>query len=264
MMLRLAAALAAAISLAASADWRGAWSIQLTTSELQRDGAPESLGLCFENRGEVPLGGSNATFGVYRGKQLFAWAVAPALRYERIDLRPGEHTVRTVPWAALQFSGRRGENIAPSEVARAMEGGTWSVMLTLSDDSTPKPATESNLTVWSNPCKLGARGDYDALQGAWVVTHINALSAPLHEPKFVFDSDRFHLGGDSRDQPFVLDESSDPKSIDFGNDSSVKGIYKLEGDVLALCLAAPGAGRPARFETDRGSGVILIVVRRSR
>ena len=129
----LAAAAAAILS-------PGAWSIRLEAT------ASESMLLSFENRGDERIRGSGAMFGVYRGNELFAWAVDPALRYEPIELRPGESTTRTVSWSSLNFSRPRGEPMAPAEVARAMEDGPLSIGLFLSDDK---------LTVWSNRDRLG-------------------------------------------------------------------------------------------------------------
>jgi uncharacterized protein (TIGR03067 family) len=60
-----------------------------------------------------------------------------------------------------------------------------------------------------------------------------------------------------------LDPSRDPKAIDVipdgGKDRGerVLGIYKLEGDRLTICMAAPGKPRPREFKADKGSGCTL-------
>jgi uncharacterized protein (TIGR03067 family) len=60
-----------------------------------------------------------------------------------------------------------------------------------------------------------------------------------------------------------LDPSRDPKAIDVipdgGKDRGerVLGIYKLEGDRLTICMAAPGKPRPKEFKADKGSGCTL-------
>ena len=225
----VAATAVAAISLATGAAGREAWSIGLTAPRAVDGSAPESLTLSFENRGEAAIRGTGAMFAVYRRQDLFAWAVAPALRYESIDLEPREHTTRTVPWSSLIFSGPRGEPIAPSEIERAMTDGPWSIGLVLSDD---------RLTVWSNRQKLGAPGDRAALQGAW----------GTRGRKLVFEGDRFSIDG-SDDGTFTIDESTDPKRIDFGDGSSaVKGIYEIDGELLRISTATPGTDRPTQFE----------------
>ena len=60
-----------------------------------------------------------------------------------------------------------------------------------------------------------------------------------------------------------LDPSRDPKTIDVipdgGKDRGerVLGIYKLEGDRLTICMAAPGQPRPREFKAEKGSGWTL-------
>jgi uncharacterized protein (TIGR03067 family) len=135
-----------------------------------------------------------------------------------------------VPWRSLIFSGPRGEPIAPVEIERAMADGPWSIGLVLSDD---------RLTVWSNRQKLGARGDRAALQGAW--------GTPGR--KLFFEGDRFSIDDGSGDGTFTIDESTDPKQIDFGDGSSaIKGIYEIDGELLRISTAAPGTDRPTQFE----------------
>jgi uncharacterized protein (TIGR03067 family) len=60
-----------------------------------------------------------------------------------------------------------------------------------------------------------------------------------------------------------LDPARDPRTIDVipdgGKDRGehVLGIYKLEGDRLTICMAAPGKPRPNEFKADKGSGWTL-------
>jgi uncharacterized protein (TIGR03067 family) len=62
---------------------------------------------------------------------------------------------------------------------------------------------------------------------------------------------------------FTFDPSTSPASIDYLNlQGSSKGnrqagIYKLERDVLTVCMAAPGASRPAEFTSTTGDGRTL-------
>jgi uncharacterized protein (TIGR03067 family) len=61
----------------------------------------------------------------------------------------------------------------------------------------------------------------------------------------------------------VLDPSRDPKAIDVipdggpNRDERVLGIYKLEGDRLTICMAAPGKPRPSEFKAEKGNGCTL-------
>ncbi len=62
---------------------------------------------------------------------------------------------------------------------------------------------------------------------------------------------------------FMLDSSKEPKNIDVtplsGADQGkeMKGIYKIEGDLHVVCLAAPGEGRPTDFTSKSGSRRLL-------
>jgi uncharacterized protein (TIGR03067 family) len=67
---------------------------------------------------------------------------------------------------------------------------------------------------------------------------------------------------------FTFDPSTSPASIDYLNlHGSTKGkrqagIYKLEGEVLTVCVAAPGAVRPGEFTSVSGDGRTLTVWKR--
>jgi uncharacterized protein (TIGR03067 family) len=67
---------------------------------------------------------------------------------------------------------------------------------------------------------------------------------------------------------FTFDPSTSPGSIDYRNlagahkGKSQQGIYKFEGDVLTVCVSAPGAARPQQFESVPGDGRTLTVWKR--
>jgi uncharacterized protein (TIGR03067 family) len=67
---------------------------------------------------------------------------------------------------------------------------------------------------------------------------------------------------------FTIDASQSPAWIDYVNlagshkGKSQQGIYKLEGDVLTVCTAAPGCARPRDFEP--GAGRSLTVWKRQK
>jgi uncharacterized protein (TIGR03067 family) len=60
-----------------------------------------------------------------------------------------------------------------------------------------------------------------------------------------------------------LDPTHDPKNLDVIPDGGrnrgehVLGIYKLVGDQLTICMAAPGQPRPKEFQAQKGSGCVL-------
>src|SRR5262245_33907011 len=58
-------------------------------------------------------------------------------------------------------------------------------------------------------------------------------------------------------QPPQIDATTD------GKEGTQPGIFKLDGDMLTMCLATAGS-RPTSFATDKGSTRLLIVLKRSR
>jgi hypothetical protein len=75
---------------------------------------------------------------------------------------------------------------------------------------------------------------------------------------------RFRLDTDTGSEEFRIDEQFDPKRIDFddGRRPLIQGIYKLEGDRLTVCTAAPGDPRPSTFGTSYlNKSILTILVR---
>jgi uncharacterized protein (TIGR03067 family) len=68
---------------------------------------------------------------------------------------------------------------------------------------------------------------------------------------------------------FTFDASPAPPAIDYLNlagphkGKRQQGIYKFEGNVLTVCISAPGAGRPGVFESVPGDGRTLTVWKRA-
>lgn len=67
---------------------------------------------------------------------------------------------------------------------------------------------------------------------------------------------------------FAFDPASSPQSIDYVNLHGAnkgklqQGIYRFEGGVLTVCVAAPGAARPGEFVSVPGDGRTLTAWRR--
>jgi uncharacterized protein (TIGR03067 family) len=65
-----------------------------------------------------------------------------------------------------------------------------------------------------------------------------------------------------------LDTSQIPMTIDSADTAgpfenmSLKGIFKVEGDVFTICFAAPDAERPTEFTTKDGKATILHIWKR--
>lgn len=103
--------------------------------------------------------------------------------------------------------------------------------------------------------KTALSGDLKSFQGTWVSTAENS-----QESRWVFEGKKVKSTAGGRD--YVCQVTVDPKAtphatIDFrvteGPDDSAgktsRGIYKLEGDKLTLCVTGPGEGsRPAEFK----------------
>jgi uncharacterized protein (TIGR03067 family) len=68
---------------------------------------------------------------------------------------------------------------------------------------------------------------------------------------------------------FSHDPSKSPKTIDYLNTAGTNkgktqlGIYEFEGDLLRVCMAAPGSPRPSQFQSVRGDGATFTVWRRA-
>jgi uncharacterized protein (TIGR03067 family) len=64
--------------------------------------------------------------------------------------------------------------------------------------------------------------------------------------------------------PFEIDPTTTPKSVTdtLPDGRTIKGIYKLDGDTLTNCVAAPGKDRPKEFSGKAGTGQTLRVFQR--
>ena len=67
---------------------------------------------------------------------------------------------------------------------------------------------------------------------------------------------------------FTFDPAPSPQTIEYRNlagahkGKTQQGIYKFEGDVLTVCIAAPGVARPREFASTAGDGRTLTVWKR--
>ncbi len=132
---------------------------------------------------------------------------------------------------------------ATATVARPVDlrllQGTWSILAQEEDGHETKPDADSTVLIAGNALVMvstGGRGDAPAL--------IEATT-------------------------FVLNPSRDPPQIDvtasYSNPVQVqRGIYRLDGNSLLLCVAIGGKPRPTEFDTSPGSGHRLFVLRRKK
>jgi uncharacterized protein (TIGR03067 family) len=69
---------------------------------------------------------------------------------------------------------------------------------------------------------------------------------------------------------YKLAPDKKPKEIDTVDlDGAQKGkvtlgIYHLDGDTLKMCMKANGKGRPTEFASKKGSGIIVLIMKREK
>lgn len=106
------------------------------------------------------------------------------------------------------------------------------------------------------------------LDGVWRLEKVNGRDATGKEMKgtfglLVFENGRI-TNGDSRAASFHLNESTDPKEIDWNipGELSYQWIYKLDGDTLTMCgkVAEIGSERPKEFKRGQTERKIIIQV----
>lgn len=72
--------------------------------------------------------------------------------------------------------------------------------------------------------------------------------------------------GKQKEATFKLDGAKNPKEIDLTpeGDEPVRGIYKIEGNKLTLCMAHKQDPRPTEFASQAGTKQVLIVLKREK
>jgi uncharacterized protein (TIGR03067 family) len=124
------------------------------------------------------------------------------------------------------------------------------------------------------PKEKAVKADLDKLQGSWQL-----VSAEFDGEKATADSVRLISMG-IRDNkltihranvkevvvpiPFTIDPTKKPKTFDQQprDGKEIHGIFDLDGDILKICTAAPGKGRPTEFAAKRGTEQRLRVFKR--
>jgi len=119
----------------------------------------------------------------------------------------------------------------------------------------------------------------EKLKGTWTVMGLELEGEKIEEDfvkqiKLLMDGDKITLKGDFPDSDrygkltLKLDPSVKPKTIDLTlaaeKDTTLEGIYQLDGDTWKICLKVSGKERPTKFETQAGSEMVLATLKRQR
>lgn len=114
--------------------------------------------------------------------------------------------------------------------------------------------------------------DQDTFQGTWKLYAAFRDGKPLTgaelAAQLTIEGNRFTFSGGqagvSGSGTFNLNEAANPKAVDLSHEAgpdqgkTSAGIYDIRaGNRFRLCLAAPGAPRPSKFESKPGSGYVL-------
>jgi uncharacterized protein (TIGR03067 family) len=120
----------------------------------------------------------------------------------------------------------------------------------------------------------GLEQDMKKLQGTWKLIHDErdgekkSEEVTREDPPWVFKADKLIIGAGA--STYRLDAAKKPKTIDVTPDDAearkvvktLLGIYSIESDTLKIALSMKE--RPKEFATKKGSGVVLVILKRER
>jgi uncharacterized protein (TIGR03067 family) len=120
--------------------------------------------------------------------------------------------------------------------------------------------------------------DKELLQGTWVADYYEYEGKPvgnaiLRRTHIFVEGDTLELIETAEEGElvtFTLNEDAEPKEINMriakGTDGGriALGIYRLDGEFLRICWAAPGRPRPTAFTTINGMGVACLKLHKLR
>jgi uncharacterized protein (TIGR03067 family) len=111
------------------------------------------------------------------------------------------------------------------------------------------------------------------IEGTWVVVSATKDGKPgeeIQDDKLTFkDGLLTHASKKTEGKgTYKLDPSAKPSTIDIveeGKDKPFRGIYRLEGDKLVICMSiAADDKRPTEFAAKAGSGQMLVELKREK
>jgi uncharacterized protein (TIGR03067 family) len=124
-----------------------------------------------------------------------------------------------------------------------------------------------------------AADDKDPTAGKWITESVTRDGAPVAALK---GATREHADGkytftptkDSTAQPatgtYKLDTTKTPITVDLTakggtyDGKTLQGIVKVDGDTMTIAFAEPGKERPTKFESTKGSGVVVAVFKKAK
>jgi uncharacterized protein (TIGR03067 family) len=127
----------------------------------------------------------------------------------------------------------------------------------------------------SAPAGDAARRDRDAWQGRWQFTAFTESGTPVAGVRRLAVAVEGNQLTVSRGEEtiagfaFKLNPATTPPAVDFTHTQGahkgrvMKGIYKLAGDELTLCIDEEGRDRPADFVSLPKTNLTLIVLKRA-
>jgi uncharacterized protein (TIGR03067 family) len=116
----------------------------------------------------------------------------------------------------------------------------------------------------------GLKESIRPLLGQWICTGKTFKGEAIDLPVYIWD---FAAGGklslqlrdlDPAERRYLADPTKSPAHLDWTDgEDTIEAIYKVEGDMLTVCYSHdPSADRPSRFESPKGTRLILITFKR--
>ncbi len=200
------------------------------TLRLNSKPRPRQIDMRFDKGPEA----GNLNRGIYEIKR-GAWRLCLATRG---DARPTEFATSAGSGHALETLKRASGKAAPR---RAMAAAA-----AVGEVSTAPSSLEGEWRMVSGVMN-GVAMDESSVQWVRRINHGN-LSTVMAGPQTMLKVE------------FSCDDRQSPRAIDYLNLAGAnkgkrqQGIYALEGDLLKVCVAPPGAARPAGFASTKGDG----------
>jgi uncharacterized protein (TIGR03067 family) len=122
------------------------------------------------------------------------------------------------------------------------------------------------------PAKGDEKKATKGLEGTWVVvsfTRDGKTDDKTKGDKLVFEGNTVTINTKAgpRKATFKIDPKKQTLDItvtEQGQQRSVKAIYQIKGDELKVCHGRPGEARPKELTGAKGSGKVLVVLKRAK